>query len=187
MLIQEYQERWASDFREIKKVIQDALLTMDVSIVHIGSTSVPQLAAKPIIDIDVIYGPHVNFAEVKKELEKIGYYHNGNQGIQEREVFKRQKSIKKHKILDFINHHLYVGPIHSEELNEHLLFRNFLIENETARQQYQTIKIQITEEAKQDQKKYAQLKEIKASSFINAIIERAKQESKRYERITTKH
>ncbi|MDO1451362.1 GrpB family protein [Rhodocytophaga aerolata] len=175
MLIQEYQEKWAKDFKEIKQVINEVLLGMNVSIEHIGSTSVLQLAAKPIIDIDVIYEPNVDFKELKKALEKIGYFYNGNQGIQEREVFKRQLLTQKHKVLDFITHHLYVCPIHSKELRGHLLFRNFLIENENSRLEYEQIKLQIAQEANQDHKKYAQLKEIKAKSFIQSIIERAKE------------
>jgi GrpB-like predicted nucleotidyltransferase (UPF0157 family) len=174
MLIQEYQEKWAIDFKEIKEVINEALSNIDVSIEHVGSTSVPMLAAKPIIDIDVIYGPHVFFEQVKKGLEEIGYFHNGNQGIQEREVFKRQALTQKHKVLDSINHHLYVFPTHSKELSRHLLFRDFLIENEKSRHEYQQIKFQIAEEANQDRKRYALLKEFKAKDFINLIIERAK-------------
>jgi GrpB-like predicted nucleotidyltransferase (UPF0157 family) len=174
MLLEDYQERWVEDFKEIKEVIYEALLRVDVSIFHVGSTSVPKLAAKPIIDIDVVYGPSADFMEVKAGLEKIGYFHNGNQGIKQREVFKRCKSTKKHKILDFISHHLYVCPTDSEEFSRHILFKNFLIENERERQQYQEIKMQIAEEAKQDGKMYAHLKDVEARDFIHTIIKRAK-------------
>jgi GrpB-like predicted nucleotidyltransferase (UPF0157 family) len=175
MLIQEYQEKWARDFKEIKEVINEALLNMDVSIEHVGSTSVPMLAAKPIIDIDVIYGSNVDLEQIKKRLEEIGYFYNGNQRIQEREVFKRHQLIHKHKVLDSIKHHLYVCPTHSKALSHHLLFRNFLIGNKKTRREYQQIKFKIAQEANQDQKRYAQLKEIKAKDFIDLIIERAKE------------
>lgn len=178
MLLQHYQKRWVDDFEKIKKVTEEALVNIDVSIVHIGSTSVPNLAAKPIIDIDVVYGAGPAFEEVKFGLERKGYYHNGNQGIEEREVFKRTDSAKKHEILDFIPHHLYVCPFASEEFHRHLLFKNFLIENEEERQLYQKIKMQIAEEAKQDAKKYAHLKEVFAKDFIYSIIERAKNKSR---------
>jgi GrpB-like predicted nucleotidyltransferase (UPF0157 family) len=121
-----------------------------------------------------VYGLNVDFEEVKDGLEKIGYYHNGDQGIKGREVFKRAQFAEKHKILDAISHHLYVCPIHSEELNRHILFRDFLIENGTERKQYQEIKMQLAKEAQQDGKKYALLKEVKARDFIQSIIERAK-------------
>jgi GrpB-like predicted nucleotidyltransferase (UPF0157 family) len=63
--------------------------------------------------------------------------------------------------------------LHSKEFNQHLLFRNFLINNERERQQYQEIKMEIAEEAKQDGKTYAYLKDVKAGGFIRSIIERA--------------
>lgn len=175
MLIQEYQEKWADDFEAIRRVIASALFPLNISIEHIGSTAIPNLAAKPIIDIDIIFDSKTDFAIIKNRLGKIGYFHNGDQGIPNREAFKRQESSEQHEVLDTIKHHLYVCPTDSEELQRHLLFRDFLRQDENARQAYQTIKYQIAEEAKQDIKIYVEIKELKARDFINAIIERAKQ------------
>jgi GrpB-like predicted nucleotidyltransferase (UPF0157 family) len=176
MLIQEYKESWVEDFNEIKKVITEALVNLPVSIEHIGSTAIPQLAAKPIIDIDIVYPENAAFDELKIRLEKIGYYHAGNQGIPDREVFKRDNTAGKHKVLDFIAHHLYACPADSEELQRHILFRDYLIKIDEARVQYQNLKYEIAEEAHQDRKKYAQLKEVKAKEFVNSIIAKAKRE-----------
>jgi GrpB-like predicted nucleotidyltransferase (UPF0157 family) len=172
MLIQAYKESWVEDFNTIKGIINDALMNFNISIEHIGSTAVPKLAAKPIIDIDVVYGSNTSFEEIKKGLEKIGYYHNGNQGIVNREVFKRRILTTKHQILDCITHHLYVCPADNEELKKHLVFRNYLIANETARNDYQKLKYEIAEAANQDKKQYATLKEVKARDFINSILEK---------------
>jgi GrpB-like predicted nucleotidyltransferase (UPF0157 family) len=172
MLIQTYKESWIQDFNQISTVINKALIHLNVSIEHIGSTAVPQLAAKPIIDIDVVFGKDTTFEGVKKGLETLGYYHNGNQGISNRDVFKRGKMPTPHVILDTIVHHLYVCPMDSEELRRHILFRDYLKENEEARVQYQILKYTIAEEAKQDRKRYAEMKEVKANKFINAIIEK---------------
>ena len=141
-----------------------------LSIEHIGSTAIPNLAAKPIIDIDVVFDENTDFETIKRQLENIGYYHNGNQGIPDRDVFKRLKMSGKHAVLDGIVHHLYVCPIDSEELKKHILFRNYLITHEKERIQYQNMKFEIAEEAHQDHKKYAQLKEMKAQKFINDLI-----------------
>ncbi len=174
MLIQVYNERWVEDFNNIKTVIQKTLINLNVEIEHIGSTSIPELAAKSIIDIDIVFGKHVEFDEIKMRLEKIGYYHNGNQGIPNREVFKRGKTAV-HDVLDSIVHHLYVCPTDSDELQRPILLRGYLIANEEARVQYQNLKYEIAEEANQDRKKYAQLKEVRAGDFINTIIEKAKE------------
>jgi GrpB-like predicted nucleotidyltransferase (UPF0157 family) len=149
------------------------LIEIDVNIEHIGSTSVPNLAAKSIIDIDIIYYQVADFECIKNNLESFGYYHNGNQGIEGREVFKRNAN-QDDEILDKISHHLYVCKNDCEELHRHIFSRDYLRKNEIAREFYQHLKYQIAEEANQDRKLYAQLKQMKVNSFINYIIELAK-------------
>lgn len=56
---------------------------------HVGSTSIPGMDAKPIIDIDIEIETEADFDKLKAELERIGYIHCGDQGIQGRETFKR--------------------------------------------------------------------------------------------------
>ena len=60
------------------------------------------------------------FGEVVSRLEMIGYIHEGDLGIREREAFKY--SDKPH----LQTHHLYVCPKDSEELHRHIAFRDFL-------------------------------------------------------------
>lgn len=174
MLIQPYKESWVEDFQAIKKILNEALIDVQISIEHVGSTAVPGLASKPIIDIDIMFSNNVAFDDIKIRLERIGYYHNGNQGIPDREVFKRGKTTAKQDVLDFIIHHLYFCPAASEELQRHILFRDYLIADEKARIQYQNLKYDIAKAANQDRKLYAALKEIKARDFINRIIKKAK-------------
>ncbi|MGB0862321.1 MAG: GrpB family protein [Saprospiraceae bacterium] len=170
MLIQKYQESWENDFCVINKLIRKALSNIDIDIEHIGSTSVKNLAAKPIIDIDIVYNNAKSFDNIKLGLVQIGYFHNGDQGIKGREVFKRKD--KKHSILDSIQHHLYVCQSNSVELHRHLSFRDYLRNNEKERKEYEAIKYKIAEKANQNQKKYAKMKEIAAKEFINSIIEK---------------
>lgn len=169
MLLQDYQDEWPAQFQQIREVLQEVLAAHCQSIEHIGSTSVPGLAAKPIIDIDIVYKNPTDFAGIKSALEKLGYYHNGNQGIKDRAVFKRNNG-EKHPVLDQIPHHLYACPSTSEELNRHLLFRNYLRKNPAARAQYQALKHQIATTAGQDRKRYAQLKEEQARSMIESLL-----------------
>ncbi len=174
MLIQPYQQSLKEDFKAIKEVLNDALMPLNVTIEHVGSTAIPELAAKPIIDIDIVFDEDVDFNDIKKALEKIGYFHNGNQGIPNRDVFKRGKTLVWHKVLDNITHHLYVCLKDSEALLRHILFRDYLIDHPEARVQYQNMKYQIAQEVHQDRKKYAELKEVVTKDFIDAIIENAK-------------
>jgi GrpB-like predicted nucleotidyltransferase (UPF0157 family) len=173
MLLQEYKESWVEDFGAIQTVIAAALLNLDASIEHVGSTAVPGLSAKPVIDIDIVYSESVAFDEIKNRLAQTGYKHHGNQGIAGREVFKRDTATAAHSILDAIAHHLYACRVDSEELQRHILFRDYLRKNEAARMQYQHLKYETAAAAGQDRKQYAQLKEERAKNFITTIITRA--------------
>ncbi len=170
MVIVKYNPEWVNHFEKIKEKLSKALIGIEVNIEHVGSTSVPNLAAKPIIDIDVIYYQVADFEYIKDNLESCGYYHNGNQGIEGREVFKRN-AIQDDEVLDKIAHHLYISKNDSEELRRHIFSRDYLRRNEIARKFYENLKYQIAKEANQDRKLYAELKQMKANSFINYIIE----------------
>lgn len=170
MLLQPYNTEWATHFNAIKTALDNALQPLPIIIEHVGSTAVTNLAAKPIIDIDIVFNEATaSFSNVKSKLARIGYYHNGNQGIADREVFKR-KLLVRHPILDTISHHLYVCSSNSKELQKHLIFRDHLRNNEADRIAYQALKLTIAEAAKQDRKLYAALKETQATAFINGII-----------------
>ncbi|MEE9439273.1 MAG: GrpB family protein [Saprospiraceae bacterium] len=170
MLIQKYNKKWVDDFNKIKEILSTVLIGINNDIEHIGSTAVPQLAAKAIIDIDIIFYDYKDFEGVKFKLEELNYYHNGDQGIDGREVFIRKSNIGRHAILDTISHHLYVCFINNEELKRHLLFRNYLRINNEARNAYQKLKIGISKIANEDKKLYADLKETMAKDFIEHII-----------------
>lgn len=171
MLIHAYNPNWKDDFNALKSALERGLNDLKINIEHVGSTAVEGLAAKPIIDIDVVYQSEADFKTIKSRLENIGYYHNGDQGITGREVFKRRFSLVSKPVFDEIKHHLYVCHKDNVELNNHLAFRDYLRENESARIQYQALKYQIAAEADQNQKVYAQLKETKARTFIAIALQ----------------
>ena len=173
MLIEKYTSKWAIDFADIKSEIEKGLYGLDCTIEHVGSTSVPNLDSKPIIDIDIIYSKQLEFDKIKSGLLNLGYDHNGNQGIEDRDVFKRNCKFLV-KILDTIEHHLYVCPIYSKALQRHILSRNFFLKNDWARVKYQQMKYDLAKNADQDRKVYAVLKEIHVNDFIDSIIEEEK-------------
>ncbi len=173
MLIETYTSNWIKDFTDIKSEIEKGLPGLDYTIEHVGSTSVPNLDSKPLIDIDIIYSKQLDFEKIKSGLLTIGYFHNGNQGIEDRDAFKRNGKLSN-EILDTIKHHLYVCPIDSKALQRHILFRNFLRKNEWARIKYQQMKYDLAEKANQDRKLYAALKELNVNHFIDSIIEEEK-------------
>jgi GrpB-like predicted nucleotidyltransferase (UPF0157 family) len=170
MLIKKYTADWIRDFELLRLEIAKGLGGVEYQIEQVGSTAVPNLASKAIIDIDIVYEKDTEFEAIKTRLINLGYFHNGDQGIPQREVFKRISS-SNHKILDGIKHHLYVCPASSNELKRHILFRDFLRANDGARIEYEARKYELANQAKQDKKLYAELKEVHLEDFINSIVE----------------
>ena len=134
VIVLPYDEKWKSDFEKIKNELVAAIGDLIIGIEHVGSTSVEGMSAKPCIDIDVVIKDYSVFSEVVKGLSAIGYIHEGDLGIKDREAFKY--SDKSH----LQNHHLYVCPQNSAELHRHITFRNFLKSNPDAVKKYSQIK-----------------------------------------------
>lgn len=134
IIVQPYDEAWKQDFISISNEIRDALGELALRIEHVGSTSVPGLSAKPVIDIDVVIRDHSVLDEVISRLAKIGYQHEGNLGIAGREAFGYEG--KEH----LKEHHLYVCPEDSPELKRHIAFRDYLRSHPDAVQEYSRIK-----------------------------------------------
>ena len=128
-----YDEHWPLDFEAIAGEVKEALGDIALSIEHVGSTSVAGLAAKPIVDIDVVVeGDAIN--EAIRRLEAAGYIYEGDLGIPQREAFAY--SGKEH----LRTHHLYVCPIDSDELRRHLAFRDYLRTHPEAVREYGRVK-----------------------------------------------
>ena len=134
VMVVPYEESWKSAFEEIKREIEAALGDLIIGIEHVGSTSVEGLSAKPIIDMDVIMKDYSVFDAIVARLERIGYLHEGNLGIPDREAF--QYLDKPH----LQKHHLYVCPQNSAELHRHITFRDFLRGNPDAVKTYSAVK-----------------------------------------------
>ncbi|MBE6038915.1 MAG: GrpB family protein [Anaerofustis stercorihominis] len=147
-----YDAEWKSDFENIRQEIECAVGDLIVGIEHIGSTSVEGLSSKPCIDIDVIIKDYSVFETVVSELETIGYIHEGNLGIKDREAFK---NLNKPHLQE---HHLYVCPQYSEELHRHIAFRDFLRNNAEAVEKYSLVKKTAAELFPDDIEKYIEYK-----------------------------
>ena len=129
-----YTPKWKSDFAAIETELEAALGDLILSIEHVGSTAVEGMSAKACIDIDVVIEDYSVFPAVVEKLAAIGYIHEGDLGIPEREAFKYTD--KPH----LQTHHLYVCPRQSQELHRHITFRNFLRTNPEAVKRYSAVK-----------------------------------------------
>lgn len=115
-----YDPAWPAAFEAIRARIAPALAGIAGSIEHVGSTSAPGLAAKPIIDIDVaVPDSAAAVAAAVAALATLGYEHRGDLGIAGREAFTAPAG-------GVFAHHLYVCREGSLALRNHLALRDYL-------------------------------------------------------------
>ena len=134
VIVLPYDRAWKTAFEAIKREIESAVGDLVIGIEHVGSTSVEGLSAKPCIDIDVVIEDYGVFGEVVRRLADIGYIHEGDLGIPDREAFCY--SDKPH----LMTHHLYVCPRYSRELHRLTTFRDYLRSHPDAAKQYGAVK-----------------------------------------------
>lgn len=175
MVIVAYNKEWLSQFEALKKAIMN-VVTHYKNIEHIGSTSIPGMYAKPIIDITIEIENVDSFCLVRDELGQLDYVHKGNQGIEGREVFKRTGKTD-HAVLDSIQHHLYVGTTDSREFQRNVLFRDYLRKHAEYVEKYNRIKMEILRRyGENDREKYVEVKERDYKWFFEEIINKSRAE-----------
>jgi GrpB-like predicted nucleotidyltransferase (UPF0157 family) len=158
ILIEDYDPSWPHAFSKLATGIKAALGGFIVTVEHIGSTAVPGLAAKPIIDLDVVLASPVDLPEAIRSLSSIGYVHEGDLGIPGREAFRSPPGEARH--------HLYVLTAGANELRRHLAFRDALRADAGLRDEYSALKRSLAMQYKDDRNSYTQAK----STFIESII-----------------
>jgi GrpB-like predicted nucleotidyltransferase (UPF0157 family) len=77
IIICEYDPSWPNQFEEIAAWARIALGNVALRIEHIGSTAVPGVAAKPVVDLDVVVSPHDVFEAIRRPAN-LGYVHEGD-------------------------------------------------------------------------------------------------------------
>jgi GrpB-like predicted nucleotidyltransferase (UPF0157 family) len=118
IVIVDYDPTWPVVFERLKARAQSVLGDLAVEIEHVGSTSIPGAAAKPIIDMDVVVASPADISMAVERLAMLGYVHQGDLGVAGREAFRSPPG--------FPPHHLYVCLLDGREYRRHLAFRDHL-------------------------------------------------------------
>jgi len=120
-----YDPEWPLTFERIRAYVWPAVQHAAMSLEHVGSTSVPGLRAKPVIDACIVVASRRDIPHVVKALTSAGYVHRGDVGVPGREAFKHPASLPRH--------HLYASHRGSLNLRNQLGLRDYLrVHNEAA-------------------------------------------------------
>jgi GrpB-like predicted nucleotidyltransferase (UPF0157 family) len=166
--IEPHKAAWKIAFEDLKGVLFKLLGNCEIDIQHIGSTAIPDLFAKPILDIDLIMHNKALLGVITARLEKIGYTNRGEQGIRGRFAFRQQSEwtpqTKDNRTWQ--EHHLYVCYPDSLALKNHLLFRDALLGDKKLVEEYNVLKTSLVQEEGMTREKYTKQK----TDFIISVL-----------------
>jgi GrpB-like predicted nucleotidyltransferase (UPF0157 family) len=162
VIVVAYDPNWPDLFQFLRERIADALGDIAVAIEHVGSTAVPGLAAKPIIDIDVLLRSETALSAAIERLASLGYTHEGDLGIPEREAFLPPANDPPH--------HLYVCPPNSAEFRKHIVFRDYLRAHPDDARIYGDLKLALADEFRDNRSAYLAAKGQFVAELTNLAI-----------------
>ena len=157
-----YDPAWKAEFDKLRVMLTTIVGDLELDIEHVGSTAVEGLAAKPILDIDIVIESMAVFPAVKERLEQAGCTYLGNLGIEGREVFHCER------YEGFMRYHLYVCPQDGKGYREHIALRDYLRQHSEAREAYASLKRDLAEKFRYDVDAYCDHK----TDFIRGILNR---------------
>jgi GrpB-like predicted nucleotidyltransferase (UPF0157 family)/predicted kinase len=162
VVVAEYDAEWPELFERIARPIRAAVADLGAKVEHIGSTSVPGLAAKPIIDLDVVVRSADDVATAIEWVRALGYVYQGDKGIRGREAFLWPP--------DTPPHHLYVVVEGSRPYADHVDFRDYLRAHPESAREYAALKLSVAAKHADDPLGYADAK----SDFVEAVLRAAR-------------
>ena len=170
--IEAYNPRWPQQFQKIKEELQSVLSPLNPRIEHFGSTAVPGLAAKPVIDILVGIDSKAdldNTIQLMMDQHYI-YYETFTAAAPDRRLFvglKNKQDISQFQTSytneDVIPHerilrhrlsHIHIWELGTEEWIRHLAFRDYLLAHPEITEQYAQLKLQLSQKTWKDGMEY---------------------------------
>jgi GrpB-like predicted nucleotidyltransferase (UPF0157 family) len=153
-----HNQEWPDQFGRLRDRIWPFVSDVAVAVEHVGSTAVNGLAAKPVIDIDIVIPSRHEVPLIVMRLGHLGYEHRGNLGIEDREAFSMPENQPAHN--------LYVCPRDSIALRNHIAFRDHLRTHRSDVVAYSSLKKQLSERFAHDINRYVEGK----TDFILSIL-----------------
>lgn len=162
VVVKPYDENWVQMFREEAQLIRDIFQENMIAIHHIGSTSVPDLKAKPVIDILPVVKSIEIVDSFNSQMKQFGYESLGEFGLKGRRFFRKGGDNRTHNV------HFYQID-NDYEINRHLAVRDYLREHPEYAFQYGKLKEQLATQFPKDIYGYMDGKD----EFVKRLEQRA--------------
>jgi len=162
--IAEFDPAWPGAYERERAAILAALGDLVFAVEHVGSTSVPGLGAKPIIDIMIGLRDLADHARCVAPLDGLGYEYRGDGGIPGRHYFRKKLAV------GLRTHHIHMVERESDFWRRHVLFRDYLRGHPDEASAYQRLKVRLAAQFRDDRLAYTEAK----SEFIEAALAKAR-------------
>lgn len=156
-----YDPTWPAQFAAEADLITHIFKKEMVAIHHVGSTSVPNMPAKPTIDIILVVSDIEQIDQHNASMEKHGYEAWGEYRIPGRRFFVKGE--------DKRTHHVHTFAVGSEHIDRHLYVRDYLIEHPQEAAQYAALKQDLAKQCRDNRRGYVEGKH----DYILALEQRA--------------
>ncbi|MTI46706.1 MAG: GrpB family protein [Firmicutes bacterium] len=157
-----YSSDWKKIYNEESKKINEIMGYIINESHHIGSTSIPGIKAKPVIDILIIVEDIKEIDKYDLQMKELGYVPKGEYGIKGRRFFMKGGNNR--------THHVHIYEVGNEEIERHINFKDYLISHPDKAKQYSELKEKLAQEHTYDIDGYIEGK----SKFIKEIDKKAK-------------
>jgi GrpB-like predicted nucleotidyltransferase (UPF0157 family) len=161
VIVEDYDPAWPRDFEMLRQRIWPDVADVALRIEHVGSTSVPGLAAKPIIDMTIVVRLRPEVPKAIARLAALGYVHRGTLGIDDRDAFDHPADLRRHN--------LYVCPAETIGIVNQIAVRDFLRAHPEDAARYGALKKQLADRFPSDIDNYV----LGKTDFVLEILRRA--------------
>lgn len=155
--------RWVQQYEEEAERLTAVFQPILVGIHHIGSTSIPGIKAKPIIDMMIVVSSITAVDTLIEPMADLGYISKGENGIAGRHYF-RKGSDEHH------THHIHTYPENHPEIARHLNFRDYLRHHPADAAAYSDLKERLAQRYEHDVEMYTNSK----TAFIRNVENKAR-------------
>jgi len=136
--IADYDPQWIQKFEEEAELLKSIFGDLLIEIHHIGSTSIPNMPAKPIIDMMPVVYDIDKVDALNPALTELGYEPRGENGIEGRRYFSKGGELHR-------SHHIHAYEPTNVEVAKHLDFRDYLIAHPDVSNAYADLKRKVAQ------------------------------------------
>ncbi len=156
---------WSKSFQDEKDGLVHAFPELILEISHGGSTAIPTISAKPIIDMFVRIESLSDAEKIRGSMSKLGYSYRGEDGVPGRILYAKGPE-------DNRTHYAHFVEGDNDEWKNHLLIKNYFLKHPQAAAEYEALKLALAKQFLDDRKAYSHGKD----AYIKGILKKAQSE-----------